>query len=683
MQIILKQINIGNFKGLRNKVFTLSPFQNTISGDNGTGKTTILDAFLWALFDKDSTDRKQFEIKTLDKDGNVIHRVDQEVELIFDIDFKEVSLKKVLREKWQKPRGSNEEVFTGNESLYFWNDVPMKASDYSAKIAEIIDENLFKLLSNVAYFHSLHWEKRREIIFDLAGKINESDVVNQFAIANKEKVGVITGFLNAGKTIAEAKAEIAAKKKKIKDELQHIPARIDEAHRSKPEQVDIKAVETEKSEINNKIMALETELNSVIKAETDYAEKLNQANKAYNDKLERAYSLKNQKSLAEKQLTEQIRSQFDDPTAKIQTLQNELGTLENQIARLYERIDNGKTKIADYESKIVAKRQEWADANAVQIPEFEDTNCTCPTCKQSLPEDDIKLRKNEFISNFNRDKSERLATIQSAGKDLAGQKSDLESLLNDLIEESEALKARQVEIKDQLFHLKPIDLSEVDRNIQMAIAADGSIKSLTDQIAELESSLATKPSTSEAGNELFIKRQHIQQNLTSLNFSLQQLSAKSGRQDQIAVIDKRIAELTEMESKLANELAGFEGQEFAILEYEKERVRFIENKINDKFSLVSFKMFDTQINGSEIPCCKTLINGVPYEDANNASKINAGIDIINALSDNYDTHAPVFIDNAESINEIMEIESQSIRLVVSHDPDLTLSVDKSIETVTA
>jgi hypothetical protein len=80
---------------------------------------------------------------------------------------------------------------------------------------------------------------------------------------------------------------------------------------------------------------------------------------------------------------------------------------------------------------------------------------------------------------------------------------------------------------------------------------------------------------------------------------------------------------------------------------------------------VTFKLFDVQINGGEVECCETLINGVPFSDANNASKINAGLDIINTLCYHHNVFAPIFIDNRESVVEIIPISSQIINLIVS------------------
>lgn len=66
--ITLKSLLLVNFKGVRELRLDFTQQVTVISGENGTGKTTIFDAFHWLLFGKDSTGRSDsnFNIKTID-----------------------------------------------------------------------------------------------------------------------------------------------------------------------------------------------------------------------------------------------------------------------------------------------------------------------------------------------------------------------------------------------------------------------------------------------------------------------------------------------------------------------------------------------------------------------------------------------------------------------------------------
>jgi exonuclease SbcC len=672
MNIILKAMSLINFKGIRNAEFNFNTTTNNISGDNATGKTTIVNAFLWCLFGKDIEDRKDYEIKTYDKDGVIIPQIDHSVELFIDVDFREITLKRVLSEKWQKKRGSDDLEFTGNETTYFWNEVPLKQMDYQSKIKDLIDEGLFKLLTNVNYFHSLHWEKRREIIFSLAGEITDSEILSESDMETDHSQ-IIGNILSHGKTMAEAKAETANKKKRIKDEIQFIPSRIDEAERSKPNPVYVKGLEDEKRILNTKLQSLQKDLQQVIDAETSFTERLALQNKEYTERLERLYKLKTTKFKLEKEIESDIRASYKNPENEINSLKREIEQIDISIVNLNSKFQNGLLKADEIEGKLTEKREQWKLINTEQQPHFDESSCKCPTCQQSLPAETIRLNKDEFIHNFNASKKLRLDKNVLEGKELVEERKTIEDLLQQLTLNLDAAQKEAESKKVELERLKKEseELPDIEKNIADAKATNNELQELRANVIELEKGIEDKPAQDSMTQELKERRIIIQNEVNDINIQINDLSAKSGNKEQIKLIDARIEELKHQESTLAQELNRLEKIEFAILQFEKQRVNYIEEKINGKFEYVTFRMFETQINGQEIPCCKTLINGIPYESANTASKINAGLAIINTLSFFNNINAPIFIDNAESTNNFLETKSQIIKLNVTTDKQLT------------
>lgn len=110
-KITVKQITLLNFKGIRNLTVDFDERETIISGRNGSGKSTIFDAFTWLLFGKDSYDRKDFNIKTLDAGNNTIPKLPHEVTGTLSVNGEDVKLKKSYKENWVKKRGSAEETF--------------------------------------------------------------------------------------------------------------------------------------------------------------------------------------------------------------------------------------------------------------------------------------------------------------------------------------------------------------------------------------------------------------------------------------------------------------------------------------------------------------------------------------------------------------------------------------------
>src|SRR5690625_5017671 len=118
-------LELTNLKVIKHIVLDADQENIRVYGDNATGKTSLFDAFVWLLFDKDSQYKNKFEIKTL-VNGKVQHNLNHEVEAFFLVDNKELSLKKVFSEKWTKKRGSVTKEFTRNTTDYYIDGVPSK-----------------------------------------------------------------------------------------------------------------------------------------------------------------------------------------------------------------------------------------------------------------------------------------------------------------------------------------------------------------------------------------------------------------------------------------------------------------------------------------------------------------------------------------------------------------------------
>ena len=119
-KIILKQLMLKDFKGIKSFTINFGEKVTNVKGDNGEGKTTIFDAFNWLLFDKNSIGSKNFEIKTLDDKNNAVHMLEHEVQGILMVDGKDVTLKKVYSETWTRKRGCESKEMTGHSTAYFY-----------------------------------------------------------------------------------------------------------------------------------------------------------------------------------------------------------------------------------------------------------------------------------------------------------------------------------------------------------------------------------------------------------------------------------------------------------------------------------------------------------------------------------------------------------------------------------
>lgn len=647
-KIIIQQIALRNFKGIKDLVVQFSETETHIKGANGTGKTSIFDAFTWCLFGKDSKGRKAFDVKTLDENGNEIPKLEHEVTVELLVDEQEITLTKRLKEKWVKKRGEAEATFQGNEEERLYNDVPCNTKDWTSKIEDICPESTFRAITDPKYFTSLKSDAQREMLIQLAGGISDEDIARQ-----SDDFAELLQQLN-GKSFDEFKRELAAKKKPIKEQVAAIPARIDECQRMMPEALDFDALKAENEEHCKKVAELDKQISDRVEA----------LNKQICDKqtliMDRSLLTK-QKLQRRFEIEQGVMKDFNDYIAKKKDIKYRIEAWKHDVQHFEDLIGENNNRIAEAESKMAQLRDQWMAVNARTI-EFNDTDFVCPTCLRPLETNDIEAKQQQMTEAFNVKKAEELGKINQQGK---GWKK--------LVENKTTGNAELQAKKDAV--LKRIEELEADPvfsetctapDAQPAIDADEKTKSLTEQIEALSKKIDSLSIPADSDIEALKKeRAKLLSEQSDIKIKLQTEATIKSYRDRIAELEKQMR-------TQSNELARLEGLEYVMQQFSKARIEAVENKINAMFSFVRFKMFEQQYNGGEKEICEAMVNGVPYSSLNSAMQINAGLDIINGISDKMGYRAPIFIDNAESVNNCIRTESQKVLLQVTIDRELVV-----------
>jgi len=641
-------MKLTNFKGLRELEIEFNDSITSILGKNGSGKTTIFDAFTWLLFGKDSEDRKVFNIKTLDASGKAIEKIPHEVTALLLVNGEEITLCRRIKEKWVRKRGSASEEFTGHEEERLYNDVPMSVRDWTEKIGAICTEETFKFITNPNYFPSQKADVQRAMLMRMAGAISDEEI----AFGNDDFQRLLADL--TGKTLEEYKREVAADKRRIKAETETIPARIEECRRMMPKEENWEELEKQVKDRQQLVAQLERQI-------ADRSIAYNEANKAWGEKSRQQSDLMSERSVLELKIKEQVMAEYNTRKAKQQELQGKAAIEKARLHQLQLQLVEADKRLSRLKADKEAVISQWREVNSRQL-QFGENEFVCPTCGRPLEIDDIERKQQELTANFNTRKAADLAEINRKGQALKQQITECEERLA-------AINGKITRQDEELDRIEAEERQNTDTltvpDATAEITANAEWQRLTSEIENLGGELeqrAAAPDTS----ELFNQKQQLAGEIDELN-------ARLLKRDFITMNQERISELENQLRVQMNELSELEGIEFTMAAFSKAKIEAVESRINHLFGIVKFKMFETQINGGEVETCEATVDGVPYSDLNNAMKINAGLDIINAICKSEGITAPLFIDNAEAVNKLLPTESQMIRLVVTEDNELTIN----------
>lgn len=625
----LLKLNLQNFKGIRNSEFDFGGIDATIYGDNATGKTTVFDSLCWLLFGKDSLDRADFEIKTLEN-GEPIHKVNHEVEAEFlNDDGNSFTLRRVYREKYSSPRGGDTKL-TGHTTDYFINEVPVKEKEYKQYINDVIAEDVFKLITNPLYFNEQYsWQNRRKLLLEISGDIKDDEVIN-----SRSELTRLAELLN-GRTVDEQRKIVAAKKTAINKELDMIPVRIDEALRNKADIATSESkLKTDIETLNKSIDELESQKATIINgfSSTEKRSKIDEIGRQLKARQSEVLSIYN----SEKQ---RKRGEYE-------ALLTQLKIIESEHDRYTDRAYD-LAKDIERESKRIETLQ--AEFDTFNAQEFNKE--ACPTCGQPLPED----KQAELEAAFNSEKAAKLEEWQALIESAKKLKANYEEQREVLLVKADGL-TKEIEDKTKAYETK---FKEYESYLEPNVEDDPDYKELKAELFLLELDEGEEADDKEVAR--------LDDEISSVKEKRAALETELNKYTLNADIQKRVIELENQQQKLAAEKNLLDETSFLIDEFVKAKVDMLEESINSHFEYARFKMFNVLVNGNIEECCETTYKGVPYRSMNNAARMNVGLDIINALTKFYNVTAPVFIDNAEAVTDFIKCNSQTIKLVVDAD----------------
>lgn len=653
MRIKVKSLHIENFKGCREMDISFGE-TTKIYGQNASGKTTIVDAFMWLLFDKNSAGESKFQVRPLDESGNQIDNIEIKVVALLDVDGEEKKLQKVQKQKWVKPRGKQEKELAGNINEFEINDIPKKEKDYNAYIADLVDEKVFKLITSPMAFTALKWQEQRDILLKLVSEVTDVDVIADNP--DLQPLSLELSQFTAEELTAKAKKALSAYKKKQVE----LPARIDEVSKQIVD-IDTAELELQANAIKEQITDLEFQMNDTTaqyelwRAQSD---EILQKKMNLNEYVRNANTgLVEQKSRLNRELMELQQ--------KLRNTQNDFRMAELDKQRCERNLERHNKE----RDSVFAQWEEW---NGKQFDNeawvFNESALVCPMCGQDLPageaekrRSDFKERKNEAIEKFNADKKKNLADLEAAGTEAASAMKTASVGIDSATNRMSGLTLRSEKTKKEIA-TKEGELAALPES--MDLSDNQEFQAMQAEVIAMEKAHNSMTSAADIRSQLKIL-------ISGKREELLAVQRKISSADNTAV-EERIEELQQEQKQLGQLIADQEKQLYLLDEFCKAKMDMLSDRINKKFKMVSFVLFEKQINGGIVPTCKSKYRGPSYNDVNSGHRVVMGLDIIRTLQDIYGVKAPVFVDNAEGINDfnLLVMDCQVVTLAVSDDAEL-------------
>ena len=666
-QLQIQRIALNYFKGIRQAKMEFRPDVTTIIGDNGTGKSTIADAFAWLLFGKNAAgdSDQRFSIKTLEADGNFIPDLNHEVSADFRItdtatgEIREISLRRALVEDWRTAPGETERVLRGHHTDYFFNDIPVKKSEYDSKVAEIIPAEVFRLITDPAAFLAQPWEQQRAQLTAISGADNLDTAAIAAGVQDFERLLQRI----KGVTLEQYRAGLLNEKKRLEAELVKIPTRIDEVQRSTPLTPDFAELEARKAE-------LEAREAGIIKVATDVAERQRvkyeaaQSIRQQIDQLQDELMAMTQKAVAELQNLKFDREQaISDGRRALSAIDREINFEQQQaqFSTIDRELASIQSQIADLEAKQEAARAEYRD---IAARPYDPDTFTCPLFRHRCTDPTACSANGE---SFNTAKVQDLKRRQREGRERNEQLAELRQRLETLTAEKTAQQQQRAAKLEELNQRRADEAARLEALQALAPITSDNLKvedipGHAEKSARLEELRRQYNQATDTGVEPQQPATDSAE-LQSIRRELDEVKRRLGLRIIIEQMNTRVEELHNQTRELAQNKAEIERELATVTAYSVAIDNAIEEQVNRRFKAVKFRLFKTLVNGTRQPDCIATVNGVKYSDVNTAGRINAGMDIIDALTHYHNFSAPIFVDNCESVAKLYHpADAQIIQL---------------------
>ena len=634
--IKLLRLSIRDFKGITVREIDFNGQNAVISGRNGVGKSSVYDAMCWVFTGKDAhgnqPESEGFNIKPRDKEGNVLAGVMPTVTCTLEVNGETITLKKVFKEKWEKPRGASETRFAGHTTEYSVDGIAHLENEYKRVVNELVDADTFKVLTSVYQFpQTLEWQDRRKLLFDLCRVQNDAEIM-----AEDTRFAPLAAAVGRW-SVDQYKQSLKTQRRSVNGMLEMLPIRIDEVEKSTAglRDMDFAQIGADITREEEHKRVLETERYDIAH------------NTAVTGVKNELAGLRNELDKLENENAAHRRSQEIPVMDPRPAMQRELNMLHAAQEREQNAINAAQTQIQMVNKQLDEYRDQWKRI----YHETDAIGTICPTCGQELPAEKVQQAKERFA----RDKESRLERLKQDSDILKQGITDQQAAICTHQTEKDRLERQAKELADQIRAAAP-EIPVIEDLPGYKERADA----LRNVIRQAEEKLRLLSSDSNA------RVRDLDAQIADTDAKLSALRDALAKESNLKAAAQRVEELHADQRTQAAELEKIDSLIYLCEEFTRYKVKAVTDAINGRFRRASFRLFSEQINGAVKDCCDVMMDGKPYGSLSDGEKIKIGLDIIQTLSKYYGVRVPLFVDKTESVTDIPAVDTQMILLTVQN-----------------
>ena len=676
MKVIkLVSVSFENFKKL-NWIVEFGEKRTQIFAMNRTGKSSMADGIFWVLFGKSSTGKsegKEFRPRPYDSLGIDVDHVDVVAELVLLVDGVEVVLRKTQRQNWVRKRGTTTEVHEGDKNIYAWNNVEISETEFKRRIADIVSEKNFMLITDPTAFFRLSKQEKLDLILSLIANVTEEQILMEAGGFDE-----LLKFVRDGKKLEEVKATSKRSISDMTKERDQISAFINERRKDIVD-MDVSDIELQRNAINEKIAEIDQKIEDSTAAVTEYDEK---SKNIIELKMKQSENIRIANEGLVKQKRE-IQKRIDKAENDFQVAMQKQKMAELEIERLNRIVESNKTLRAELAKKVETEEAKTFPEYVEPEPLSSDA-LVCPTCGQDLPEE-LKQRK---IECFEKDKKLHWEKYEA---DKGKFEADQSELLDKICQEGKACVEKINKAKEDL---------ETAKNFLESAKAD-KITANADKTKAMKELAALPEQVDLSDNqeyealclEIQAKEEVLRNMNTGAEYRSQLKAEKAEWETELSVVNQKFVvaaksdeakeRVAELEQQFKDKVQLIADQERILMmceEFQTAKDNYLTEEVNKHFENVRFQLFRQQKNGGVERVCDVYTkNGSPYGEntTSGAEKLIMGLEVINVLSGIIGVTAPVIIDNAEKVSagNMPLLDTQMIMLSVSNDEDFRIEVE--------